>query len=275
LTGVTPALAPATSSPGDVLEAREPSDGTTLVLDPPVDSPAVAMQLKPAAPACRAAYASAAMVHPATLFCVGAGIGLGLLAGSVLAGLIAVTLMMALAGMASTTATFRRMVDDRARDRARMRRRHLREGRLAVAGVPRDGLLELTAMVDDIEQHDPSLVRRYELDELLDHHVEVALTRERCVRAMRMADRDALAGSLDSAAQTSRRGRFVARRIRYWDRCRAQAERCSEELQSTAELIRLLAQRAACPDLGFDIDALDRRVADLDEEEAALRQLAQ
>jgi hypothetical protein len=239
-----------------------------------METPPVALQVKGSEAACRIAYASAAMAHPATLFALGSGIGLGLLAGSVIAGLTAVAVLVAVAWMVSTTISFRRMVDRRAEERVKVRRRQRREGRLTAAGIGRDALRELTGLVDDVERHDPQLARRYELEELLDHHVDVALTYERCVRAMRLADRNALVTSLSSpAAPAGRRGRLVQRRLRCWDQCRAEADHCVDELAATAELIRLLAQKAASPELRLDDEALERRLVDLEEEEAALEQL--
>jgi NhaP-type Na+/H+ or K+/H+ antiporter len=235
----------------------------------------VAMEIRGGLPACHVGYAGAAVMHPATLFALGAGLGLGILAGSILAATASLVVLVTIAWAVSTTGPFQRLVDAQRRERARQRRRQLREQRLTLAGIGRDQLLELTALADDIEHNDPGLAARFEVEELLDHHVATAVSYERCLRAMRMADRGQLTMMLAGpTGATGRRSRFLQRRLRYWDHCKAEADRCVEELAATAEFVRLLAQKAACPELRFDEEALERRMADLEEEESAYRQLA-
>src|SRR5262249_25084635 len=132
---------------------------------------------------------------------------------------------------------------------------------------------ELTLLSDEVERLDPELAQRFDLEDLLDRHVALALAHERCVRAMRMADRDHLVRSR-AAIDGRRRVDMFERRIRYWDQCKAQADRCAEEMATVADLVRLLAQKAACPDIVFEDDVLERRLWELDEEESAFHLLS-
>jgi hypothetical protein len=94
---------------------------------------------------------------------------------------------------------------------------------------------------------------------------------------MRMADRDHLARARAehlTAPGSRRRAEVFERRIRCWDQARQQADQCADELATLADLVRLLAQKAACPEPLLDDDLLDRRLGELDEEERAYRQLS-
>lgn len=59
------------------------------------------------------------------------------------------------------------------------------------------------------------------------------------------------------------------------DECLRRIERLAEELDATDELIRLVAQRAACPAIATEIEReIDRRLWELDEVDAAMHQLS-
>jgi len=156
-------------------------------------------------------------------------------------------------------------------------RRRTRERRLEEAGVSRDALAELTILGDEIERRDPQLAMRYDVDDMLDRHVELTLAHERCLRAMRMCDRDQLARArcehLSRPGGSRRRAAMFERRIRYWDQCKAQSDRCDEELAVLADMIRLLAQKAICPETLIDEEPIEHRLDTLDDEESALSQL--
>jgi hypothetical protein len=52
-------------------------------------------------------------------------------------------------------------------------------------------------------------------------------------------------------------------------------EELADELEATDELIRLVAQRVACPPADAELDReIDRRLWELDEVDAALHQLS-
>jgi hypothetical protein len=161
--------------------------------------------------------------------------------------------------------------------REKWERRRRRERKLEDAGVSREELAELTILSDEIERRDPGLAARYDVDAILDRHVEFTLAHERCLRAMRMCDRDQLARARTehvSRSGSRRRAAMFERRMRYWDHCKAQCDRCDEELAVMADMIRLLAQKAICPPALGDDDMVERVIEELDEEEHALRQLS-
>ena len=161
--------------------------------------------------------------------------------------------------------------------REKWERRRRRERKLEDAGVSREELAELTILADEIERRDPALAHRYDVDGILDRHVEFTLAHERCLRAMRMCDRDQLARARTehvSRSGSRRRVMMFERRMRYWDQCKQQCDRCDEELAVLADMIRLLAQKAICPVALTDDEMVERALDELDEEETALTQLS-
>jgi hypothetical protein len=75
--------------------------------------------------------------------------------------------------------------------------------------------------------------------------------------------------------RSRRRREILQRRILHRDSCTQQMERLSDELAATDELIRLIAQRIASPELDGDLaHEIDRRLWELDEVDAALHQLS-
>jgi hypothetical protein len=229
-----------------------------------------------ASPSCSEPPASVA--RPATALAIMASIGVGLYAGTLL---IAVGLILVVLGFATLRAmrhTLRHGLDAHFERKRKLDRRRARERRLEEAGVSRDALAELTILADEIERRDEELATRYDVEEMLDRHVELTLAHERCLRAMRMCDRDQLARArcehLSRPGGSRRRASMFERRIRYWDQCKAQSDRCDEELAVLADMIRLLAQKAICPTALMDDDLIERRLDDLDEEETALSSLS-
>jgi hypothetical protein len=111
-------------------------------------------------------------------------------------------------------------------------------------------------------------------------YVGVAVAHQRCLQAMAATDRSLLLRSLaatppSSSPETSRcRRQLLERRIATWDRTALQATRFEDELAEITDLVRLLAQRAACPDALIDGDRVEWRLAELDAEDAALHQLS-
>lgn len=209
----------------------------------------------------------------AALGAVGA-IGVGLYVGSLLLAVVLVAATLGIAGVASARLGLQRSFQAYLVRRRRFERRRERDDLLERSGVPRDTLVELTMLADEIERLDPQLAHRFELEDLLDRHVALSLAHDRCLRAMRMADRDYLVRMRNDLGARRRRADMFDRRIRYWDQCKAQADQCADELATLADLVRLLAQKAACPEVLIDDDILARRLWELDEEESALRLLS-
>jgi hypothetical protein len=220
----------------------------------------------------------ATLATPAAGFGVLASIGAGIWAGAVIVTLGLLVFVFAAVAAYAARKPLRRALDRHLEHKARAERRRMRGVRLEEAGVSRDQLAELTILADEIERRDPSLARRYDLDEMLDRHVELSLAHERCLRAMRMCDREQLARArrehLSRPDGSHRRADMFERRMKSWDRCKAQADRCDEELAVLADMMRLLAQTAICPPTLVECEPIEHGLDQLDDEHTALHQLS-
>ena len=173
----------------------------------------------------------------------------------------------------------RAMLLARAVRRARDRRRRGREDELATTTLgARESLAELTKLVDDIESTAPDVAMRFELEDLLDRHVVLALAHERSVRATAMFDRGQLERTRDALradpAADTRRIALCERRLQAHLRSQARVDQLANELALLADLIRLIAQRVACPDEPALDDRIERQLAELDEDDVVRAQLA-
>lgn len=163
--------------------------------------------------------------------------------------------------------------------RARTRRRRSRERAIAHSGaIEREALAELVRLVEAIEAADSDLAVRLELDDLLDRYVALGVAHERALGAVRMFDRALIEHQHDllraDPATDPRRLDLCERRLRCHDQCQARADELANELAMIAELVKLVAQRATCPDEPTLDDRIDRSLSELDEDDAAQRQLA-
>jgi hypothetical protein len=176
--------------------------------------------------------------------------------------------------MLSRFGVVRRSLDRSLAQRARAQREAERSRALAPSGAIRmQQYVELRDMVAEIEKAAPGDARRFELEDLLDHFVRLAVSHQRCLDAVRLAGMPVAPGRDDSWSK--RRREIVERRIRHRDECLARVQRLSEELEAVDELIRLVAQRAACPTDDDELDReIERRLWELDEVDAALHQLS-
>jgi hypothetical protein len=74
---------------------------------------------------------------------------------------------------------------------------------------------------------------------------------------------------------SKRRREIVERRLKHREECLERVQKLAEEIESVDELVRLVAQRAACPQGDMDLDReIERRLWELDEVEAAMHQLS-
>jgi hypothetical protein len=75
--------------------------------------------------------------------------------------------------------------------------------------------------------------------------------------------------------RSKRRRDIVARRVRHREECLRRVEQLADELEAIDELVRLVAQRAACPTVDPDLGKeIERRLWELDEVDAAYDQLS-
>jgi hypothetical protein len=191
---------------------------------------------------------------------------------------LAVTAVFALGAWAASYAGVRRYLDEQRRAHARTRRERARLKQLRPTGAARlQHYHELRALVEAIERLDPAEAARFELQDLLDHWIRIALDHQRCADSLRISGAGSLPASPFVELPRSKRRRDIQqRRIQHRDACVRRMAELADELDGVDELVRLLAQRAACPALedGELHRELDRRLWELDEVDAALHQLS-
>jgi hypothetical protein len=201
------------------------------------------------------------------------GLGFAGLLGAMLA-----ILATAILGIMSTRYAFvRRHLDRQAEQREKLRIESARFRALRPAGVIRQSQYgELRGLVETVETNDPADAARFELQDLLDHFVATVLAHHRCLEALRLAGNELpIAAPMIDAPRSKRRREIQARRIRHRDECLQRIEKLADEIDATDELIRLVAQRAACPVVSADLDReIERRLWEIDEVDAAIHQLS-
>jgi hypothetical protein len=221
-------------------------------------------------------------LHPAGVATLVFTVCMGTWLGGSLGLLIGLMASVGLIASASRWRFFRQVIDDHLAERERRSRFLERERRMERAGpLRRAEFAELHVLVHEIEQREPAHATRFELQELLDHYVELASAHQRLVEALQRADRAPLwetgaARSVGEPSESSRHRReILARRLEHRDRCRARAARLGDELDAVAEFIHLVSEVTTCPLTdGEGQRELERRLWELDTQESALRQLS-
>ncbi len=208
------------------------------------------------------------------VFAACAGLGFAGMYGAVLA-------LLTVIGFAAVTSQWgvvRRHLDVQAALRERCRREAHRLRQLRPTGpVRQQQYIELRDLVEQVERTDAAEAERFELQDLLDHFVRLALHHQRCLEAVRLAGSHDLPQtvSISEATRSKRRREIMARRLRHREECLQRVDRLADELDAVDELVRLVAQRVACPAVEPDLEReIERRLWELDEVEAALRQLS-
>jgi hypothetical protein len=236
----------------------------------------VVVPSKPAVIGARFDYVRGAVASPVcvavTLFAACLGVGYAGMIGAI----IATAVVFVLGALASRYRRVRAYLDEQARIQVRTRRHcwRLRQFRRTSPARMRH-YEELRVMVEEIERIDETEAARFELQDLLDHFAKLALSHQRCVDALRLSGADALPAPLPETARTSRRGDIMQRRIRHRDECVRRMAQITDEIEGIDQLIRLVAQRTACPVLEMEPDReIDRRLWELDEVDAAMHQLS-
>jgi hypothetical protein len=155
------------------------------------------------------------------------------------------------------------------RRRARHRREAVRSRRIRRAGPIREQqYFELRGLVESCEPGDEV---RFDLEGLLDRFTCVAMEHDRCVKAIERSDRN---GPISQPRSDCRR-EIRSRRSRMRDDGVARVARLADDLDAIDELVRLMVARSASWGVGASVDReLDRRLAELDEIDAACDELA-
>jgi hypothetical protein len=191
--------------------------------------------------------------------------------------LIAAVVVIAAGVCASRCRAVRNYLDEQARVQGRAQRhcRRLKQVRRTSPARLRH-YEELRGMIDEIERLDETEAARFELQDLLDHFVRLALHHQRCVDALRLSGADALPAPMPcETTRSSRRSDIIQRRIRHRDECVRRMAQITDEIEGIDQLVRLIAQRTACPGFDLELDReIDRRLWELDEVDAAMHQLS-
>jgi hypothetical protein len=235
-----------------------------------MDSKSVALALAPQPRA--ASYARYAVAHPITLLALSLATSVaGALAGIVGAAIAAPLVVTAGAGLAWLAPVQRALERSLAR-RAKQDRERDRLLRLAPAGpVRQQQYVCLRELVDAVEETRPGEARRYELQDLLDRYIAVAVVHARCQRAL-----DAPSAKIEVTRERSERtNEIVARRLRHRDDCKRRLEQLADQLDALEQLVHLVADRVTCPEVDDTTDAeIDRRLCDLELADEAVRELS-
>ncbi|MEJ7602108.1 MAG: hypothetical protein WKG01_29700 [Kofleriaceae bacterium] len=204
--------------------------------------------------------------------CVGLGYA------GVLGALVTLLFVIAITTTMTRSALVRRHLDKQAELHERSRHESERLKQLRPSGpVRQQQYLELRGLVEQIERMDSADATRFELQGLLDHFVMLAVRHQRCLDALRFAGTSDLpqAIPITDASKSKRRREIMLRRMKHREECLRRIDLIADELEAIDELVRLIAQRIACP--SFDPDherEIERRLCELDEVDAALSQLS-
>ncbi|HUJ57915.1 MAG TPA: hypothetical protein VLX92_05470 [Kofleriaceae bacterium] len=221
-------------------------------------------------------YVRGALLNPVSMsvlaFVLCVGVGYAGLLGAVVA--IAAFLTV---GIGATRYRFvRKQLDRQYEYHARQHREAERTRQLRPTGpVRQQQYNDLRVLVEQIERTDPREAQRFELQALLDHFVRISASHQRCLDSLRLAGSNDLRTLPAEPSRSLRRREIMLRRQRHRDECVRTIERLSDELEAVDELIRLVAQRVACPVVEDDLDReIERRLWELDEVDQALHQLS-
>lgn len=202
----------------------------------------------------------------------------GLSVAGTLGAMLAVAMVVGACVALSRFATVQRHLDKQGEYLELARREAGRLRMIRPAGPVRvQQFCELRHLVESIERVDPLEAQRFELQDLLEHFTRLVVAHHKCLVSLRFAQDADFSASLPiaEANRTKRRREILARRIAHRDQCLLRVERIADELEAVDELIRLCAQRVACPAVDPELDReLDKRLWELDEQEAAMAQLA-
>lgn len=202
--------------------------------------------------------------------CVGLGYA------GLLGAMLAMSAIVGLGAAATRSAAVRKHIDHQRVMRERCRREIGRLKQLRASGpVRQQQYIELRDLVEHVERMDPAEAARFEMQDLLEHFIHLATTHQQCLDALRLAGSHDLPQTIPMAARSKRRREIQARRLRHREECLRQIDRLQDEMEAIDELVRLIAQRVACPQLEPDLEReIERRLWELDEVDDALNQLS-
>lgn len=223
-------------------------------------------------------YVRGALFNPVSLSVMAFAICVGVGYAGVLGAVVAMATFIALGATATRYRYVRQQLDKQFEYRVKQRREAERMRMLKPAGpVRQQQYADLRDLVAEIERTDAGEARRFELQDLLDHFVGLAVSHQKCLDSLRLAGSSDLPRvmPLPDAHRSQRRREIMQRRLRHRDECLRRIERVADELEAVDELVRLVAQRVACPQVGDELDReIEKRLWELDEVDAALSSLS-
>jgi hypothetical protein len=220
-------------------------------------------------------YVRGALVNPVSMSMMAFAICVGIGYAGAIGALVAAVAFLTVGAWSTRLRFVRREIDRAFEANARHRRECERLRRLRPSGpVRQQQYCELRDLVAEIERMDADAAQRFELQDLLDQFVGLAVGHQRCVDALRYAGTSELV-PLPDGRRSTRRREILSRRLRHRKQCVMKIEELADDLEAVDELVRLIAQRAAAPALELDLDReIERRLWELDEVDAALAQLS-
>jgi hypothetical protein len=224
-------------------------------------------------------YVRGALINPVSLSVMAFAICVGVGYAGVLGALIAMIAFVAVGTTATRYRYVRKQLDRQFEYRVRQKREADRMKLLKPTGpVRQQQYCDLRDLVTEIERVDHKEAERFELQPLLDHFVTLAVNHQKCLDSLRLAGSSDLPRCMPLPGEhqrSVRRREIMARRMRHRDECVRRIERLADELEAVDEMVRLVAQRTACPHLDGELDReLERRLWELDEVDAAMSQLS-
>jgi hypothetical protein len=249
----------------------------TKRLAAPEDSEVAIVSMSPQAQTALA-YVRGALFNPVSLSVMAFAVCVGVGYAGMLGALVAMMTFIALGSGATRYRYVRRQLDRQFEYRMKQKREADRMKLLKPTGpVRQQQYCDLRDLVCDIERADMGEAQRFELQPLLDHFVGLAVSHQKCLDSLRLAGSSDLPRMLPmhDPHRSARRREIMMRRMRHRDECVRRIERLADELEAIDELVRLVAQRVACPVLDHDLDReIERRLWELDEVDEALNQLS-
>ncbi|HSD90110.1 MAG TPA: hypothetical protein VLB44_21410 [Kofleriaceae bacterium] len=223
-------------------------------------------------------YVRGALFNPVSLSVMAFAVCVGVGYAGVLGAVIAMIAFVAFGSSATRYKYVRCQLDKQFDYRTKQKREVERMKLLKPTGpVRQQQYCELRDLVAEIEKTDAAEAARFELQPLLDHFISLAGSHQKCLDSLRLAGSSDLprALPLPDPTRSVRRREIMQRRLRHRDECVRRIERLADELEAVDELVRLVAQRVACPALDGEIEReIERRLWELDEVDAALHSLS-
>jgi hypothetical protein len=223
-------------------------------------------------------YVRGALFNPVSLSVMAFAVCVGVGYAGLLGALVAMMVFVGIGASATRYGFVRRQLDRQFEYRVRQKREADRMRLLKPTGpVRQQQYTDLRDLVGEIERTDNSEARRFELQDLLDHFVKLAVSHQRCLDSLRLAGGSDLPRALpiNDAHRSMRRRDIMQRRLRHRDECVRRIERLSDEIEAVDELVRLVAQRVACPPMDGELDReIERRLWEIDEVDEALNSLS-